>query len=69
MTIRRNPNQGNQEEKEAFIDQATTPETSRLHCNIPADLHMEFKMMAVRQGSNITTLVTAAMENYMAERR
>ena len=69
MTIRRNPNRGNHEEKSNFVDQAATPETSRLHCFIPTDLHMEFKLMAVRQGKHVTDLVTEAMENYMAERR
>ena len=69
MTIRRNPNQGNNQDKEAFIDQAAAPDTTRLHCFIPSDLHMELKLMAVRQGTNVTTLVTEALENYVAERR
>ena len=69
MTIRHNPNRVNQEDKSSFVDQASTPETSRLHCWIPTDLHMEFKLMAVRQGKYVTDLVTEALENYMAERR
>ena len=69
MTIRRNPNRGNQEDKTSFVDQASTPETSRLHCFIPADLHMEYKIMAVRQHKHVSDLVTEALEIYMAERR
>lgn len=69
MTIRRNPNQGDRQDQETFMNQAAGPQTSRLHCFIPAELHMEFKFMAVRQGKHVVDLVTEALENYMAERR
>ena len=68
MTIRRNPNQGNQEEREAFIEQAAT-DTTRLHCFIPTALHHQLKIMAVEERSNMTALVVEALEKYVAQRR
>ena len=68
MTIRRNPNQGNQEEREAFIEQAAA-DTTRLHCFIPTELHHELKVMAVEGRTNMTALVIEALESYVAERR
>ena len=68
MTIRRNPNQGNQEEREAFIEQAAA-DTTRLHCFIPTELHHQLKIMAVEERSNMTALVIEALENYVSERR
>ena len=35
MTIRRNPNRGNQEERNAFVGQAASEDTTKLHCFIP----------------------------------
>ena len=69
MTIRRNPNRGSQGEREAFIDQAASADTTRLHCFIPTDLHHELKIMAVEERTNMTALVIEALENYVAERR
>ena len=68
MTIRRNPNQGNQGEREAFIEQAAA-DTTRLHCFIPTGLHHQLKIMAVEGRTNMTALVVEALENYVAERR
>lgn len=68
MTIRRNPNQGNQEEREAFIEQAAA-DTTRLHCFIPTELHHQLKIMALEERSNMTALVIEALENYVSERR
>ena len=69
MTIRSNPNQGNQGERDAFIDQAAAADTTRLHCFIPADLHHELKVMALEGRTNMTALVIEALENYVADRR
>ena len=68
MTIRRNPNQGNQEEREAFIEQAAA-DTTRLHCFIPTELHHQLKIMAVEERTNMTALVVEALEKYVAQRR
>ena len=46
MTIRRNPNRGNQEERDAFVGQSASEDTTRLHCYIPSPLHYQLKMMA-----------------------
>ena len=68
MTIRRNPNRGNQEEREAFIEQAAA-DTTRLHCFIPTELHHQLKIMAVEERTNMTALVVEALEKYVAQRR
>ncbi len=68
MTIRRNPQQGNQEEREAFIEQAAA-DTTRLHCFIPTALHHRLKIMAVEERSNMTALVIEALEKYVDEKR
>ena len=68
MTIRSNPNRGNQVERDAFIDQAAA-DTTRLHCFIPTGLHHQLKIMAVEGRTNMTALVVEALENYVAERR
>jgi hypothetical protein len=68
MTIRSNPNRGNQDEREAFIKQAAA-DTTRLHCFIPTGLHHQLKLRAVEERTNVTSLVVEALENYVAERR
>ena len=69
MTIRSNPNRGNQVEREAFIDQAASADTTRLHCFIPTDLHHQLKVLALEGRTNMTALVVEALKNYVAERR
>ena len=69
MTIRRNPNLGNQGQRDAFVDQATAEDTTRLHCWIPSELHHTFKVMALEGRTNMTALVVEAMQNYLAERQ
>ena len=69
MTIRSNPNRGNQGERDTFVGQAAAAETTRLHCFIPSELHHQLKLMALEGRTNVTTLVIEALENYVAERR
>ena len=69
MTIRRNPNRGNQEAREAFVNQAAAEDTARLHCFIPSELHHQIKLMAVEGRTNMTALVIEALENYVALRQ
>ena len=69
MTIRRNPNRGDQEAREAFVDQAATEEKKRLHCFIPAGIHRTMKQMALDDDTDMTVLVVEALENYIAHRQ
>ena len=69
MTLRSNPNRGNQVEREAFVDQAAAVDTARLHCFIPSELHHQLKVMAVDGRTNMTALVVDALEKYVRERR
>ena len=67
MTIRRNPNRGNQKARDAFVDQAASDDATRLHCFIPSTLHYQLKVMALEGRTNLTALVVEALENFVAE--
>lgn len=69
MTIRRNPNRGNQQAREAFVDQASEEDKKRLHCFIPAGIHRTMKQMALDEDTDMTVLVTEALEEFIAKRR
>ena len=69
MTIRRNPNRGDQQQRDAFVDQATTEEKKRLHCFIPAGIHRTMKTMALEDDTDMTVLVVEALQNYIAHRQ
>ncbi len=69
MTLRSNPNRGNQVERDAYVDQAAAVDTTRLHCFIPSELHHQLKVMAVDGRTNMTALVVHALEKYVRERR
>ena len=66
MTIRRNPNRGDQQARESFVDQASAEDKKRLHCFIPAGLHRQLKQMALDADTDMTVLVVEALENYVA---
>ena len=68
-TIRRNPNRGNQQARETFVDQASEEDRKRLHCFIPAGIHHQLKQMALDDDTDMTALVVEALENFVAERR
>ena len=69
MTIRRNPNRGNQQARDAFVGQASADDTTRLHCFIPSALHHQIKLMALEGRTNMTALVIEALENYVGEQQ
>ena len=68
MTIRSNPNRGNQAARDVFVDQVAAEDTTRLHCFIPSDLHHRIKLMAVDERTNMTALVVEALQGLVAER-
>ena len=69
MTIRRNPNRGNQQARDAFVGQAAADDTTRLHCFIPSALHHQIKLMALEGRTNMTALVIEALENYVGQQQ
>lgn len=69
MTIRRNPNRGNQQARDTFVDQAAAADTERLHCFIPSELHYQLKVMALEGRTTMTALVVEALQGFVAERR
>ena len=68
MTIRSNPNRGNQAARDVFVDQVAAEDTTRLHCFIPSDLHHRIKLMAVDERTNMTALVVEALQGLVADR-
>ena len=69
MTIRNNPNRGDQQARDAFVDQASAEDKKRLHCFIPASIHRTMKLMALEDDTDMTVLVVEALENYIAQRQ
>ena len=69
MTIRRNPNRGNQQTRDTFVDQASAEDKKRLHCFIPAGLHHQIKLTALEDDTDITVLVVEALEKYIEQRQ
>ena len=67
--MRRNPNRGNQEARDAFVNQASTEDTERLHCFIPSELHYQLKVMALEGRTSMTALVIEALQGFVAERK
>ena len=55
MTMRSRPNRGDTGRRDQFVDQAAAVETTRLNCNIPTALHLEIKIMAAQQQTDITS--------------
>ena len=68
MSMRRNPNLGNERTRSASMNQTAADEKKRLHCLIPATLHQQFRQIAFDEDSDITNLVIQAMQNYLDER-
>ena len=69
MTMRRNPNRGNQEARDAFINQASTEDAERLCCFIPSELRYQLKVMALEGRTSMTALVIEALQGFVAERK
>ena len=69
MNIRRNPNRGDREARDAFVGQAAADDKKRLHCFIPAGIHRQLKLMAFEDDTDMTALVVEALQNYVAERQ
>ena len=67
-SIRSNPKRGSQAARDAFVEQATAEDTTRLHCFIPSELHQTIKVMAVQGRTNMTALVVEALEDLVAKR-
>ena len=68
MTTRSRPNRQREERREEFINHAMADDMSQLHCNIPARLHRQLRVIAAQEDTNVTVLVLNAIEKYLAER-
>ena len=67
MSINNRPPRDDQQDRSAFLDRATTQDTAKLQCWIPADLHQWLKIKAVERRTSATAIVVEALENYRRE--
>ena len=68
MSINSRPQRDDDQDRNAFLDRATEPDTAKLQCWIPAELHQWLKAKAVEGRTNMTVLLIQALENYRRER-
>ena len=68
MTMHSRPNRRREDRREAFVNQAAAADTAQLHCLIPADMHRQLRVMAAQEGTNMTTLVITALEEFLNTR-
>ena len=58
MTFSRRPETGdNQEQRDAFREQAAAADVTVLHCRIPTELHRRLRHLMVDEGTSVTALV------------
>ena len=69
MTMHSRSSRRGEERREAFVNQAAAAETSQLHCLIPSDMHRQLRVTAALEGTNMTTLVITALEDFLAARQ
>ena len=67
MTIRRNPNRGNQEERNAFVGPGSLGGHYQAPLLYPRPLHHQLKMMTLAGHINMTALVIEALKNFVGE--
>ena len=68
MSINSRPQRDDDQDRNAFLDRATEPDTAKLQCWIPAEMHQWLKAKAVEGRTNMTVLLIQALENYRRER-
>ena len=66
MTLSRRPNRQQNNQDQAFVEQAAAVDVQDLHCQIPADLHRLVRVRAAERGTKMTTVVIEALEAYFA---
>ena len=68
MMMHSKPSRREEGTREAFVNQAAAVDTAQLHCLIPADMHRQLRVLAAQEGTNMTTLVIAAIGDYLTAR-
>lgn len=68
MTLSHRPSRRQNGRNDAFVEQAAAADVQDLHCQIPADLHRQVRMMAAERGIKMTAVVIEALEAYFADR-
>ena len=68
MSINSRPRRDDQQDRSAFVERASEPDTAKLQCWIPAELHQWLKVQAVNGRTNMTSLVVEALQDYRRER-
>ena len=68
MTMHSRPSSRRQGPADAFINQASAPETTQLHCIVPRDLHRRLRVLAAQEETSVTSLVLEALNNLLENR-
>ena len=69
MTFSRRPETGdNQDQRDAFREQAAAADVTVLHCRIPTELHRRLRHLMVDEGSSVTALVISFLEAGLQQR-
>ena len=68
MTMHSRPGGRREKRREAFVNQAAAADTAQLHCLIPSDMHRQLRVMAAQEGTNMTSLVITALEDFLTAR-
>ena len=69
MTFSRRPETGdNQEQRDAFREQAAAADVTVLHCRIPTALHRRLRHLMVDEGTSVTALVIDFLEAGLQQR-
>ena len=58
----------NQEQREAFREQAAAPNVTVLHCRIPSDMHRRLRHLVVDEDSSVTAMVIEMLEEGLQRR-
>ena len=69
MTFARRPQSpDNQDQRDAFREQASAPNVTVLHCRIPSELHRRLRHLVVDEDSSVTAMVVEMLEEGLQKR-
>ena len=68
MSINSRPPRDDQQDRSSFLSRATEPDTTKLQCWIPSELHHWLKVQDLEGRTNMTALVVEAPQNYQRDR-
>ena len=68
MTMGSRPSRRRLDRMQSFINEVSASETEQLHCTIPSETHRRLRVLAAQEGTTITNLVRAAIDDLLSVR-